>query len=92
LPTDKPEYWGDPAHENELVSWLHMRTYEREGLSRAQAVERVIAAVHTRELNARFDALPLEQKRNLVRNLLRITVVPGRGSDRVKIKRIGAER
>jgi hypothetical protein len=88
LPTDRPPYWGDPAHEHELVSWLHLRTYEREGLDRAQAVDKVVTAVHTRELKARFDALPLEQRRNLVRSLLSITVAPGRGPDRVQIERV----
>jgi Recombinase len=87
LPIDRPEYWGDPAHADELVSWLHLRTYERhEGLSRAQAVEKVVTAVHTGELQRRFDALPLEQRRNLVRSLLKITVAPGRGPERVRIE------
>ena len=31
LPTDRPPYWGDPAQQAELVSWLHLRAYEREG-------------------------------------------------------------
>jgi site-specific DNA recombinase len=88
LPTDRPACWGDPEHEAELVSWLHLRTYERhEGLSRANAVKKVVAAVHADELRSRFDALPLEQQRNLVRSLLRITVMPGRGQDRVRIER-----
>jgi hypothetical protein len=77
LPSDRPEYWGDPAHAEELVGWLHLHTYERhEGLSRVQAMEKVVAAVHTGELQRRFDALPLEKRRNLVRSLLRITVAP----------------
>jgi hypothetical protein len=59
LPSDRPEYWGDPAHAEELVGWLHLRTYEcHEGLSRVQAMEKVVAAVHTGELQRRFDALP----------------------------------
>jgi site-specific DNA recombinase len=87
LPTDRPPYWGDPAHQAELVSWMHLHTYEREGLPRAQAVKKVVAAVRAEELKVRFDALPLAQRRNLVRSLLKITVFPGRRADRVRIER-----
>lgn len=89
LPIERPEYWGDPEHQHELISWMHSRTYERaERLTRAQAVEQVVTAVQTGELQRRFDALPLEQRRNLVRSLLKITVHPGRGPDRVRIGRV----
>jgi site-specific DNA recombinase len=40
------------------------------------------------ELSERFDALPLEQQRTLVRSLLEITVYPGRSPDRIDIRNL----
>lgn len=41
-------------------------------------------------IGARFDALPLEQRRTLVRSLLTVKVEKGRGPDRVKITHLVA--
>jgi hypothetical protein len=70
---------------------------EKDGMTREQAINRAVyhfwndnpeAGAVREELAARFDALSLEQQRNLIRSLLSIVVQPGRGSERIKIESV----
>jgi hypothetical protein len=79
-------------HFNAAASYI--ASEERRGATRAEAINSMTAmywrdnrdapAVRA-ELAARFDAMPLEQRRMLARSLLSVTVGPGRGLDRVRI-------
>lgn len=72
-----------------------MASMSREGLSRDEAVNAAQAMFwqgnpeepeQRAELARRFDALPLEQRRSLVRALVTVTVRPGRGAGRVTVE------
>jgi len=53
-----------------------------------------VSIAHAAELKmeyaARFDNLPLQHRRTLMRSLLDVRVDPGRGVDRVRIKHLAA--
>jgi hypothetical protein len=55
----------------------------------AGAFEVALGDEQRAELRAAFDELDLEQQRTLVRSLLRVSVLPGRGTGRVDIEPVG---
>ncbi|MGY1602368.1 recombinase family protein [Geodermatophilus sp. SYSU D00815] len=59
-------------------------------LPRGKRADFAAVAEHKRALMSRFDGLPLAQRRTLVRQLITVTVNPGRGSGRVDVVHVRA--
>ncbi|WP_201466004.1 hypothetical protein [Janibacter melonis] len=83
------------AEEDDLLAALAARAQSdaraamlidaREGLFRGGRASFTDAAKAKQALRERFDLLPLEQRRTLIRSTVRVEVSPGRSPDRISI-------